>query len=858
MNLYQAGYTRRGRQGEGAGWSIVFPSEDMSQAAKEGFSGFAGNLAELVNGNTMPKEAFGVFRHDRFVYYMNINYEVSGGENADARGVSFTHGYCFNLADYYALCEKPEQLLGVADGTFRKEYDSSVKALPVAHELAYEPMDYRVLMDKYGLDAESYRYLLIGATCALEGFTNALCIKAERPLEEYGQVCREIMYLIMRGLPYHLRTKVTFFSYKGGKTGIYFSDKAEGNNYFDLDTKEHVCDKSKLEHYQFTLVYGVKDDGQRQKLLRAMAMFIDQAFDVQLKDIDCDLVEHAFQSQKKNELGKAIDDDLTISLLNSFMRYPLKESEAVEEYLAVLLESISENNLQVKDSKILNRVVNRAQSSANPALHKSYLIFYARQILAKDDQEGHKLLWKQYNEDKEQYAILIDAIKRMDEGYYKNYYEKVFLPSRLKNLQQFVSYLKECGADVISSDTFIDLLYNVTEQEMGVAQGFEGQMEARTKAEEIANLMYQASPEDGRQYLLYADYLLWNGFEISQFSLQDADRYRECSLDELATHGFNRKACENAQTVRDLLGIAVDFASIGKRPAAKKIYDIFFTDEIINDMAVKKVLQGILRKSQLKECRYESSGDFELSILCHYDLERDRIEAAKWIRKIIYAGREKILKPEILPKVVRGSYTLNDGRLKKYISRSLEKELEEKAWKVGEEEDKKVKRAMELLLACLRGEEIGVGDDMQAEQNFRFCLHKVAVGSLAAVAIGFFVWCLLNYCGLSPVIGIAAGAVAVVGLIAVVAAKIVMEGGIGEYFESLGIQEPKELAIVGGSVAILAILAIGLWFLVRLLPGLQTAERANLKTIVAAASCGFFALVAIAGAAAGILFGEDE
>ena len=49
-----------------------------------------------------------------------------------------------------------------------------------------------------------------------------------------------------------------------------------------------------------------------------------------------------------------------------------------------------------------------------------------------------------------------------------------------------------------------------------------------------------------------------------------------------------------------------------------------------------------------------------------------------------------------------------------------------------------------------------------------------------------------------------------------------------------------------------------MWLLVRLLPALQTAARANLKTIVAAAGCGLFALVAIAGAAAGILLGDED
>ena len=74
MDLYQAGYTRRGRQGEGAGWALVSESEGMSQKAKDGFGGFAGNLAELVQSLEMPDQAIGIFQNNRFLYYLHINY----------------------------------------------------------------------------------------------------------------------------------------------------------------------------------------------------------------------------------------------------------------------------------------------------------------------------------------------------------------------------------------------------------------------------------------------------------------------------------------------------------------------------------------------------------------------------------------------------------------------------------------------------------------------------------------------------------------------------------------------------------------------------------------------------------------
>ena len=213
MDLYQAGYTRRGRQGEGSGWSLVSESEGMSQKAKDGFAGFAGNLAELVQSIDMPEEAIGMFYDDRFLYYLHINYktEAEGGDN---RGISFTHGYCFNLMDYYTLCKNPEKLFGIKEEVFLKNYDSNVVSYPMMEDFSYHNMNLEYLKEKYQLSRELYRRLLIGATCAIEGYTDSLCIKMNCAKEEYAQVCKEVMYLIMQGLPYHLRIKVTLSRWK--------------------------------------------------------------------------------------------------------------------------------------------------------------------------------------------------------------------------------------------------------------------------------------------------------------------------------------------------------------------------------------------------------------------------------------------------------------------------------------------------------------------------------------------------------------------------------------------------------------------------------------------------------------------
>lgn len=271
--------------------------------------------------------------------------------------------------------------------------------------------------------------------------------------------------------------------------------------------------------------------------------------------------------------------------------------------------------------------------------------------------------------------------------------------SRLWTLEQFAFYLEVSGWDVAFKKAFIKQLKKVTIQEMNAAHAFGEQVDVRSRAEKVAFLIAQSSPEDSRQYLLLVDYLLWRGFDISHFNIQDAQRYRRCSLDDLARSGFNGKECQNARTVKDLLRIATDF-----NPTAERIYQIFFTDNIFDDMNIKKILQNLLRQEKMKECMYRSRDEMELSILCHYNLENNRMETAKWIRKILNAGHGRLLTPEILPKWVNGSPILSDKRLKSYIVKSLEAELKNKAWRIGEKDDKEVKRTMKLLRACLRDE----------------------------------------------------------------------------------------------------------------------------------------------------------
>ena len=271
----------------------------MSNFAIDGFKGIAASLINLQETINMPAETAGLFQYDKFIYFIHVNYAAHG---EDGRGVAYVHTYCFSTKDYYELCLHPEMLFGIKPGTFDMEYMPGIKAYPIEHSLQYERIDYNKLIDKYHISNAQYKNLVLGAICAIEGYSSPMCIKCSTSLDNYWEIYKDIMYLVMAGLPYHLRQKALSFSYKGMHTTIYFSDITEGNNYFDLDSGEAFCDYSMLQKYYFIRIYNTPvyyNNENRDRAFQNIANFINASYKNPLKNADCEMIEAGFQAKIK-------------------------------------------------------------------------------------------------------------------------------------------------------------------------------------------------------------------------------------------------------------------------------------------------------------------------------------------------------------------------------------------------------------------------------------------------------------------------------------------------------------------------------------------------------------------------------
>lgn len=843
MDLYQAGYTRRGNQGEGSGWSIVSESEGMSPNAKDGFSGFAANLAELIEFIDMPDEAVGMFRDDRFLYYLHINYKTKAEEGGDKRGVSFTHGYCFGLTDYYTLCKEPEKLLGVTSDAFLKDYDSNVKAYPIIESFPYENMDLAYLKQKYQLSGESYRRLLIGATCAIEGYTDSLCIKVNCAKEEYAQICKEVMYLIMQGLPYHLRIKVTFFSYRGGKTSIYFSDKIEGTNYFDLDRQEYACDKSRLEKYRFTLIYNLPQDDMRLAMFKSIAEFMEESFHIPLKDMDCEQIEQGFKAKSKNLLSKDEWKDLAIPTLASFLSMPLKESNAVEEYLAQLLDIITDCDLVVNDGKLLNHITNRAQGSANETLRNSYLRFYARQILAISPKDAYELLWRYYQKNKEHYSIIIDAVKNMNEMFYLNYYKEVFLPRRLTDMKSVFSYLQEEDIELAEVFTcFYELLMSITKKELSKSLTFLEMFEVHKNAKKIADLLW---PDYAEHYLESTDYQIWERFNLEAFNPEEIVFYGQCNLDKLLEKHRSGRVYEVIKIVNELIEVLDN--SVGSKSYQKNAYALLFKNEILEDPKTQKMLLKIMKKYDLPKVEGISERNFDFVVICHYNESKNKFDILKLVKFIHEKRCEHIFQAQYFKQILRSSEILNVREFKYHFSKELKKIIEEN--KESRNIDKQMMQSIKKFYSYLTNEEIieEPEPEPELEEDPMFSIHKIAVGYLALFATGFFLFSLNRYANVSLLPIVCIGIMVGVMFLLLFGWKVYKNGGFEGYFEEAGFTTIQDLLVGIGLFGILGILSLIAVLLLWKLPVLQQ-EPYFTRTLVIMITMDVYILIAIAAA----------
>lgn len=789
MKFYQAGYYRLGGRASGSGWKIVSPSAGMSEIAKAGFKGIAAKLVDLKQSAQTPAKAMGIFRHDRFIYLIHIHYAASG---EDSRGVAYVHGYCFSLTEYFELLLQPELLFGAQPENFDLEYQPQLSAYPVTDGLSCRNMNERWLLDKYHISSDMYQKLLLGVICTLEGCSGPMCIKYVCPQGQELEFYQDIMYLLMKGLPYHLRQKLLSFSWQGTQSMVFFSDTVQGDCYVELDTGQCRLQEDRLSAYQFIRLYQLelfyKNKDAREQIFTNIARFIQEVFTEPLKDAGCMQIEAAFQKLiKKNEDG--IDAETAVRLLQDFLRAGLHYRQETAQYLAILLEVINRNDLKITDPKLVSDIEQAYQACCADVMEQMLLeqmaLFYARRILAQKKDQAFTALLELKNTDAEQlYPLVCRCLEYLDLNFFTDYFWNQFLPGELTTLKKAELFLKSNGKGFSANEeyAFSKLFKNLIETEMKRAGSFE---ELCVAAEAVDRILAGWPQIDKAGKLWdYTCFALWNRFELEWFQTKSVKEYESYEVKKLA-QGYEQKPCPHAEKVSKQMQMLEQIRLCKDAQQLFQLLSDTATQEEQEDWRI--LLRGyrdeFFEKIQNGRAGGTTAEELDLSLALFYDTEKKQFDFVRWIGQWAQV-REIVWLTSLLTEYGKTSALLSEEEHKAAAVRYLDEAVKSRKHTAYSMLPQDQQKALRILYDSLRGKTVR---NPGAAELFVYSLHREALGFFAGLTLLICGVCFWRYGSGDIVIQMIFAVVAAISMVLLAGMKA-MEGWSGGEKQDLGLK----------------------------------------------------------------------
>lgn len=738
MNLYQAGYYRLGMQGVNAGWQLVSASDGMSQNAKEGFQGIASTLIGMKNAN-IPVFDLGVFKYDRFVYLLHINYQASG---EDARGVSYVHCYCFNQKDYFELSMNPEKIFGVDEGCFPNEYDSTIRAFPVVSEVPYSPLNVDAIRAKYNISDEHYKELVLGAISATEGLTPALCLKKDLPKEEYRDFYRDMLYLIDMALPYQLRSKITAFSYSGVNGAlIYVADQVNSTNYVDFDNNDYHLEFDRVKNYEFVSLY---DSAQSIDKMGAtwdqLSAWISETMEGSPKESDCSQIEAAYYAALKG--GSGIDPNKATDLLNSFLSYEPIDCDKTHSYLAILLKLINENGAVITDKKLNKNLQTRFEKTENNDFRVQCDTMVTARLLAEQDQKGaFTVLYDLYKSHPKQYKDVYSIIMKKNPEMAIMFRLRKLLPEELTSFEAISAHIDDVendsslGTALTEQDYIVTLscLKKVAVDSFQSAKSF-ADMQAAEGA--MKNLLIRLSDKGEKvnsntglaSNQMYAAF--WASFQTTWFDPSpDAVRaYMNCQLEYVSTLVEEPVGREAAKTVLKLITLTSDRFD---RNTLKNLQEIVFASNTrVSPSKIQELQLLILNKffetKQINLLTHDFAFDTLLTI--SYDATGRRFNTSYLGTLLDRYSDGKAFDNERINRYVQFSNLLSSQVMSDSLASSLEDTILTEEQYKSSGMSATVLKGLKKYLLVLSGKELKSGEDMEYANGFLTAMYRGVIG----------------------------------------------------------------------------------------------------------------------------------
>lgn len=735
MKLYQAGYFRIGGHGSGSGWNLVAPSVGMSEIAKAGFRGIAARLVDLKQTAQTPPEAMGIFCHERFVYLMHVNYAASG---ADSRGVAYVHGYCFHLAEYYELATHPEILFGVLKESFDMEYQPQITAYPVRESLDYRNMNERRLLDQYHLSKEQYRSLILGAICALEGYDSPMCVKYSKAREQNLQTYQDIMFLIMKGLPYHLRQKLLSFSWHGMQASICFSDQVQGTNYADLDRGIFQCSDARLKAYSFIKLYNMEvfydRKDMREQIFQNIALFIQEAYAEPLKDAGCPLIEAGFQKQiKKNEGG--IEPEAVMPLLQDFFKHNMIYGRETAEYLTALLDAVNQGGIFIEDQNLAAQISAAYKQYADGALLEPVALLEARAIVRQSGAQRQResgfarLLELKQRHPEHLYPAVCQYLEQLDADYFSDYFWNRFLPGELTSLKKAERFFNKNGQTFSAKEHrfFQKLLKELTEHELKEA----GSFEEMCAAAQVTDRIRQHTPREESYQKLWQDTCrtMWSFFQIDWFETGSVHSYEQYEV--------KKQSSPNAKKVCRMISLLEDARQCTD---VNKLWNLLYDTASAVDKKYRLMIRRGMREEFFAGTKQLDVRQLDRSLVFFYDPDKNQTDLVKWISQ--WAKQQDLDSySSIFADYGRQSELLADETRKKNVQHYLAEAFKNRKQTAYNNLPQSCKKALQMVYQSL---EQKTGSTAAAPWIIE-SLYKETLGLFVLLTLGVCGICLHRY-----------------------------------------------------------------------------------------------------------------
>ena len=567
------------------------------------------------------------------------------------------------------------------------------------------------------------------------------------------------MYLIMKGLPYHMRHRVTGYSFKGSNAVVYLSDTVEGNNYIDLDNRRFVCDRSGLESYGFVqLCRGSYANGQRDEDFEKIAKIMDIVFENVIYDENIDKIEAGYL------LGKGTSAEKNVKLLEFVLGSRLTQNETIDSLLEAVLRKINENGLLITDKQILERFHSRCKNTNNSSFKQQVSLLNARALINGEKKEGFQYLLNLSHNFPEQHEMLCDALKRQDKYFYTEYFAEIYLPEYTPNLESLLEYLKYNKN--LDQDTYRNLLSRTLK--IASEQPWEfSDVQELCNNQKIVRKIMELIPEDSefhkKEYIKKINFCFWKGFAPENFVPEEIELYKTCGVEEASKTCHKGEECANAKKVWELVRL---FERGMTRENIDRLKEALFSDAILSGEEEKERIRRSLLREIKNDQRVSVQEKFDYSLTLFYNGTENRFDVLEWMTEAKKRGIEMIFDSVRTGDYIRYSRVLNDENLKNVLIDSVKKELRGKKKNSTRKYSRKQQDDLKIFYSYLTGK-IEKGQFENRTEEFFFILHRVPVGMFALSAVAFWLICLQRYTDIEPVIihGIAislsfAGAVA--------------------------------------------------------------------------------------------------